>query len=312
MWFIGVALALLIGISLGMLGGGGSILTLPILKYVFGIETKQAIAMSLFVVGTTSLFGAISHARAGRVRYRTAAVFGAAGMIGGAIGGKLLPYVPELVLLYGFSLMMFATAVAMLRKKRASAPPPVVNELPVAKIFAEGILVGIVTGLVGAGGGFLVVPALTLLGGLSMEIAIGTSLVVIALKQYAAFAVQLGTMSIDWNTTLLVTGMAVVGSVLGGKLVGAVSPDKLRRAFGWFVVAMATYLFLKEAPDSVAQSATYQSLFVEHIAISASVMVLLFAALVTFVERRRGASGTSAPPATADVVAAAPTADTAA
>lgn len=126
MWIFGIALALLVGLSLGMLGGGGSILTLPILKYVFGLGTKEAITASLFVVGTTSAFGAISHARAGRVRWKTALVFGSAGVIGGGLGGLLLPYVPDAVLLYGFTAMMLVTAIAMLRGRKqvtAAAAP---------------------------------------------------------------------------------------------------------------------------------------------------------------------------------------------
>lgn len=288
MWILGIALALLVGLSLGMLGGGGSILTLPILKYVFGLPTKEAITVSLFVVGTTSAFGAISHARAGRVRWKTALVFGAAGMIGGSLGGLLLPYVPEAVLLYGFTAMMLLTAIAMLRGRRpvavAVAAPA---KLPVVKIFAEGIGVGVVTGLVGAGGGFLVVPALTLLGGLPMEIAVGTSLVVIALKQFAAFATQVGTQPIDWTTTLVMSGVAVLGSFAGGRLVGSVSPDKLRRAFGWFVVAMATYLTIKEAPAVVKATATYEALFVTHLGLTVAFLVAAFALLVTLVERAR-------------------------
>lgn len=289
MWIFGIALALLVGLSLGMLGGGGSILTLPILKYVFGLGTKEAITASLFVVGTTSAFGAISHARAGRVRWKTALVFGAAGMLGGGLGGLLLPYVPDAVLLYGFTAMMLLTAIAMLRGRKQLAAAAAPAKLPLVKIFAEGIGVGVVTGLVGAGGGFLVVPALTLLGGLPMEVAVGTSLVVITMKQFAAFSMQLGSQPIDWTTTLAMSGMAVLGSFAGGRLVGAVSPEKLRRAFGWFVVAMAIYLTLKELPAAVQALPLYATLFVDHIGLTVTAIALAFGALVTLVERGRSA-----------------------
>jgi hypothetical protein len=245
MFAIVLALAVLIGISLGLLGGGGSILTVPILTYVADVTPKAAIAASLFVVGVTSAAGVISHARAGRVRWRTGLIFGGAGMIGAYGGGHLAAYIPGNVLMVAFGLMMAATAVAMLRKPKRLAPTHV-GELPVAKVIAEGVVVGIVTGIVGAGGGFLVVPALVLLGGLSMEAAVGTSLVVISMKSFAGLAGHLGHVDIDWRLTLAVTAMAVVGSFLGGKLAGRIPPATLRRGFGVFVVVMAVFILGKE------------------------------------------------------------------
>ncbi|GAB4003964.1 sulfite exporter TauE/SafE family protein [Glycomyces albus] len=175
--------AVAIGMMLGLLGGGGSILTVPALVYLAGVEPKAAIAMSLFIVGTTSLIAMGVHARAGRVRWRTGLLFGAAGMAGAYTGGRIAEYVPGPVLLGGFAVMMVLTAVAMIRSRaEPEAAPP---RRPVARILAEGAAVGLVTGLVGAGGGFLVVPALVLLGGLSMPTAIGTSLLVIAAKSFA-------------------------------------------------------------------------------------------------------------------------------
>jgi len=168
-----IAASLLIGVSLGILGGGGSILTVPILVYLAGMETKQAIATSLFVVGVTSAAGVVSHARAGRVRWRTGLLFGLAGMTGAYAGGRLAEFIPGTILLLAFALMMIATAFAMIRGRRRT-PKKVHHELPVLHVLLDGIVVGLVTGLVGAGGGFLVVPALALLGGLPMTVAVGT------------------------------------------------------------------------------------------------------------------------------------------
>lgn len=238
---LAIALSLLIGLSLGLLGGGGSILTLPILTYAAGMETKAAIAASLFVVGVTSATGAIAHARAGRIQWRTGVVFGAAGMVGAFIGGRLAAYVPGTVLIVAFALMMVATAIAMLRGRRAAARREV-PVLPVGKVIAEGVAVGLVTGIVGAGGGFLVVPALVLLGGLPMEIAVGTSLVVISMKSFAGLAGHLGHVDLDWPITLAITAAAVVGSFAGGALAGRIPPDRLRRAFGVFVLVMAALM----------------------------------------------------------------------
>jgi hypothetical protein len=239
-----LALSVLIGVSLGLLGGGGSILTVPILSYVGGMSAKAAIASSLFVVGVTSVAGAIAHARAGRVRWRTGMIFGAAGMAGAYAGGHVAAFIPGRALMIMFGLMMAITAIAMLRKPREVEPRT--GDIPVAKVILEGIVVGVVTGLVGAGGGFLVVPALVLLGGLSMPAAVGTSLVVIAMKSFAGLAGHLQHVSIDWRITLAVTAAAVIGSVIGGNFVGRIPPAKLRRGFGVFIIAMAALVLAKE------------------------------------------------------------------
>ncbi len=176
-------LAVLVGVSLGLLGGGGSILMVPILTYVAGLPPKEAIAASLFVVGVTSAVGAARHARAGRVRWHTGVLFGIAGMAGAFGGGIVGGILPGTVLMIAFGLMMVATSLAMLRGRRVTPPEGrIPDELPRGRILLEGLAVGLVTGLVGAGGGFLVVPALALLGGLPMPVAVGTSLVVIAVK----------------------------------------------------------------------------------------------------------------------------------
>ena len=244
-----VALAVLVGISLGLLGGGGSILTVPLLVYVAGQDPKAAIATSLLVVGITSAAGAISHARAGRVQWRTGLVFGAAGMAGAYAGGRLGTLIDGTILLLAFALMMGATAFAMLRDR--SEPEPADHEMAVGKVVLEGLVVGLVTGLVGAGGGFLVVPALVLLGGVPMGIAVGTSLVVIAMKSMAGLAGYLSGVSIDWPLALAVTAAAVVGSVIGGRWVDRIPQERLRRGFGWFVAVMSVFVLVQEAPAGI-------------------------------------------------------------
>ncbi|MDW4905522.1 sulfite exporter TauE/SafE family protein [Streptomyces sp. ADMS] len=236
-----IAASLLIGVSLGILGGGGSILTVPILVYLAGLEVKQAIATSLFVVGVTSAAAVVPHARAGRVRWRTGLLFGVAGMAGAYGGGRLAEFIPGTVLLIAFGLMMVATAIAMIRGRK-QAPAKVHHELPVGHVLLEGIVVGLVTGLVGAGGGFLVVPALALLGGLPMSVAVGTSLLVISMKSFAGLAGYLSSVHIDWGLATLVTATAVVGGLVGGRLAGRIPQDTLRKAFGWFVVTMGVFV----------------------------------------------------------------------
>jgi hypothetical protein len=236
-----IAASLLIGVALGILGGGGSILTVPILIYLAGMETKQAIATSLFVVGVTSAAGVVSHARAGRVRWRTGLLFGLAGMAGAYGGGRLAEFIPGTVLLIAFGLMMVATAIAMIRGRK-QAPKEAHHELPVGLVLLEGIAVGLVTGLVGAGGGFLVVPALALLGGLPMSVAVGTSLLVISMKSFAGLAGYLSSVHIDWGLATLVTAAAVVGGLVGGRLAGRIPQDALRKTFGWFVVTMGVFV----------------------------------------------------------------------
>ncbi|MBG6181930.1 sulfite exporter TauE/SafE family protein [Arthrobacter sp. CAN_A1] len=246
-----LALSVLIGLSLGVLGGGGSILTVPILVYVAGFEAKEAIAASLFVVGVTSAVSVLSHARGGRVRWRTGLIFGAAGMAGAFVGGLLGGQIPGQILLIAFAVMMVATSIAMLRGRRKTADggaAPVKHELPLGRVLLDGGVVGLVTGLVGAGGGFLVVPALALLGGLPMSVAVGTSLVVIAMKSFAGLAGYLTTVQLDWGITLGVTAAAIVGSLIGSKLAGRIPEAALRKAFGWFVLTMGTFVLIQQAP----------------------------------------------------------------
>lgn len=248
---LAIVLAVLVGVSLGLLGGGGSILAVPLLVYVAGMEPKEAIATSLLVVGATSAVALLPHARARRVRWRTGLLFGAAGMVGAYAGGRIAEFIPGEVLLVAFALMMLATAAAMIRGRRAP-DRPAHSEIPVLRVLLDGLVVGLVTGLVGAGGGFLIVPALVLLGGLSMPVAVGTSLLVIAMKSFAGLAGYLASVQIDWPIALGVTAAAVLGSLVGSRLTGVVQPDTLRKGFGWFVVAMGVFVLVQQVPAEVS------------------------------------------------------------
>ncbi len=247
MLLLAAVLSVLIGLSLGLLGGGGSMLTVPILIYVLGVEPKSAIATSLLVVGVASAVGVISHARAGRVKFSMGLLFGIAGMAGAYAGGRVAHFLPARLLLFAFAVMMVATAVAMLKGRgRDADPAPPRAALPVLRVLLQGAAVGAVTGLVGAGGGFLVVPALALLGGLPMALAIGTSLLVIAMQSLAGFVGYLGHVAIDLRLAALVVGAAIVGILIGGQLAGRVPQQALRKGFGWFVLVMAIFLLGKQ------------------------------------------------------------------
>ena len=241
-----IALAVVVGISLGLLGGGGSILTVPLLAYVAGVEPKRAIAMSLLVVGVTSAIAAVTHARAGRVRWRIAVLFGLVAMSGAFAGGLLARFIPGPVLLVSFAVIMIAAGLAMLRGRKDCTGADADQPLPVVRIAALGLAVGLISGLVGAGGGFLLVPALALFAGLPMPVAVGTSLVVISMQSFAGFAGHLASEQIDWRLAAFVTAAAVVGALIGARLTAMVNPDALRKAFGWFVLAMSSVIFAEE------------------------------------------------------------------
>jgi len=237
-------LSLLIGVVLGMLGGGGAILTLPMLVYVAGIEPKAAIATSLFVVGSTSVVGAFTNARSRSIDWKVGLSFSGAAMIGAFAGGRLAAVVPAAVLLGLFAILMLVTAVAMLRGR--PNPPAPTRGLGLHRILALGVAVGALSGLVGAGGGFLIVPALTLFAGLTMRRAIGTSLLVIALQSFAGFAGHAGHVALDWGLISVVSGASVIG-VLVGSLAGQNVPaTTLRRGFAWLVLAMGLFVIGKQ------------------------------------------------------------------
>ncbi len=242
---IALILAVLVGIALGLLGGGGSILTVPILAYVAGLETKAAVVGSLLVVAVTSGAAVIAHARAGRVRWRTGAIFGGAGVGGALIGGRLGQHVSDHVLLALLAVLMAVSAIVMLRPRR-QASATVERDVPLLAALGLGAAFGVVTGLLGAGGGFLVVPALVGLAAMPIEIAIGTSLLIITINSTAGLLGRLDQGHIDWPVTLAFTGIAVVGSIIGARLASAVSPTALRRGFGIFVIVMAALILTKE------------------------------------------------------------------
>ncbi len=245
MFALALLLSTLIGVALGLLGGGGSILTTPILIYALGVEPKAAIATSLLVVGVTSVAAVIQHARAGNVEWRTGLVFGGAGMVGAYAGGFVAAWIPATVLMALFGAMMLATALAMFRGRKDQGPTGGPGQA-LWKILAEGLVVGVVTGLVGAGGGFLVVPALALLGGLPMKKAVGTSLLVIALKSFAGFAGHASHVRIDFELAALVSAAAVLGSFAGSRIASIVPADALRRGFAVFVLAMAVFVLSQQ------------------------------------------------------------------
>jgi hypothetical protein len=244
-----------VGVSLGLLGGGGSILTVPLLAYVGGLDAKHAITASLLVVGLTSAVGAIAHMRAGRVRWGVALPFGAAAMTGAYGGGLLARFIPGTVLLIAFAVIMVAAAVAMLRGRKNTIGSHKVEPRHVARMAVLGVGIGTVSGLVGAGGGFLLVPALALLAGLPMPAAVGTSLVVIAMQSFAGLASHLASEQIDWRMAATVTAAAVMGALIGGRLTGIVDPNALRKLFGWFVLLMASVILAEETIPAVGVAA---------------------------------------------------------
>src|SRR5438067_207360 len=238
MLVLGFALAALIGLSLGLLGGGGSILTVPVFVYVLGFAAKPAIAMSLPVVGTTSLVGAARHWRAGNVNLRVALVFGAFAMAGSFVGARFAALVRGPVQLLTLGVVMLAAAVSMFRGAPARADDggaasgaPRLRPL----MLLVGVGVGLLTGLVGIGGGFLIVPALVVLAHVPIKQAVGTSLVVIAMNAASGFA---GRVQIEWPFVAAFTAVAIVGALVGAQLAKHVSATALRRGFAVFLVAL--------------------------------------------------------------------------
>ena len=239
-------LAIMVGLALGLLGGGGSILAVPALTYLAELPPKQAIATSLVLVGSTSLLALVPYARRGHVEWRTGALFAVAAMGGGYLGGVAARWFSGRVLLLLFAVMMLITGIAMFKGRRALAPSRPA-QLPVRWVLIEGLFVGAVTGLVGAGGGFLVVPALVILGGMEMHKAVGTSLLVIALKSFAAFSGHASHVEIDIQLTLVITIAAATASLIGAALAKYIPADVLKKSFSVFVLLMAGYIVTREA-----------------------------------------------------------------
>jgi uncharacterized membrane protein YfcA len=240
---IGLLSAALIGLSLGLLGGGGSILMVPVLVYLLGFEAKPAIAMSLPVVGATSLVGAIGHWRTGNVRAGTALVFGLMAMVGAFTGARLAGLLSGATQLIIFAAVMLLAALFMYRNQlgSASTAPPGL-ERGLLPLLASAVGVGVLTGIVGIGGGFLIVPALVLLARIPMKEAVGTSLLVIAMNTTSGFAGYLGQVTIDWGFVAGFTAIAILGVLAGTRLLPLISPAQLKRAFAVVLVGVALFI----------------------------------------------------------------------
>lgn len=243
-----IPLALLVGLLLGLLGGGGTILAVPVFVYVLGFEAKSAIAHSLIVVGITSLVGSYGHWRAGSVRWRVALVFGLVAMVGAVAGARLALLLSGRVQLTLFAVVMLVASVFMFRGRRPAAADdggvPAPQRLRLLPIALQAAGVGIVTGLVGVGGGFMIVPALTLLGGLPIYQAVGTSLVIIGFNALAGFGGYLDQVTVDWTLVAVFTMTAIVGALVGTSLGRHVPANALRKGFAVFLVLVAGWILL--------------------------------------------------------------------
>jgi len=245
--------AALIGLSLGLLGSGGSILTVPVLVYLAGEPDKVAIAESLAIVGAIALAGSIPYAFGRSIDWRSALYFGLPGIAGTYGGAALSQFVPGPVQLALFAVVMLAAAAMMFRSGSGHVLGRENRPQASWKIILEGVVVGIITGLVGVGGGFLIVPALVIFGGLPMRLAVGTSLLIIAAKSFAGFAKYVDVLSdaglhVNWNVILLFTAIGIAGSFAGEKVGGHVRPDQLRRIFAFFLVLMGGFILWQELP----------------------------------------------------------------
>jgi uncharacterized membrane protein YfcA len=261
MEIIGYLASILIGISLGLIGGGGSILTVPVLVYLFHVEPILATAYSLFIVGASSLVGAWPKYKQGFVNLKTAIIFGIPSIVSVFATRKfLVPSIPaelgsiagimitkSLLTMVLFSVLMVAASFSMIRSKTYSEEPNEgVQQFNYPLILLEGAIVGILTGLVGAGGGFLIIPALVMLSKLPMKQAVGTSLLIIAAKSLIGFTGDLGHRTIDWALLLIVTLLAIAGIFVGHRLSKKIDGNKLKKGFGWFVLIMGLYIIAQQ------------------------------------------------------------------
>lgn len=253
---VGVLLSFVAGLVLGALGGGGSILMVPILAYAVGLGAKEAIAGSLAVVLVTSIAALATHARGGRVAWRTGALFGAGGMAGAFGAGRLSGELPSSVLIVVLALAMLGAASAMIRARVAAEPTVAAPDPRPLRAMAYGLSVGVITGLVGAGGGFVVVPTLVLVAGMSMSRAVGTSLLVIVMQSAAGLAAHLGSAHLTLEVTGPVALAAAIGSVVGSVVTARLPQQTLRRAFGWLVGAVGIFLFGREISTAAREIAT--------------------------------------------------------
>ena len=262
MQILGYFASLLIGISLGMIGGGGSILTVPVLVYMFGISPVLSTSYSLFVVGSTSLVGAFNNYRKGFVNIKTALLFGLSSITTVFLTRKfLIPHIPQtlgsignfkitqsLVIMVLFAILMVAASLSMIKSKKEETNNIIVEnkKINLPKLLSYGIAIGLATGFLGAGGGFLLIPTLVLLVKLPMKEAIGTSLFIIALNSLIGFTGDLGHFTIDWFFLFKITCIAIAGIFIGGFMSKKISGDKLKKGFGWFVLVMGMYIIIKE------------------------------------------------------------------
>ncbi|MEM6516816.1 MAG: sulfite exporter TauE/SafE family protein [Bacteroidota bacterium] len=255
--------ALLIGLVLGLIGGGGSILTVPILVYMLSLNPLTATAYSLFVVGATSLVGAIKNMTKGMVDFRTAIVFAVPAFIAVYLTRAfLMPAIPEVLFNFGsdgeisvtrdfaimvfFAIIMLLAAISMIRNKNGNAENSEKVSYNYPLIIIEGLVVGLITGIVGAGGGFLIIPALVLLAKLPMKKAVATSLLIISIKSLIGFIGDVQHLDIDWSFLMLFTAISIAGIFLGIYLNRFINGKKLKTAFGWFVLIMAVYIMIQE------------------------------------------------------------------
>jgi uncharacterized protein len=261
MEIFGYVASVIMGLLLGLIGGGGSILTVPILVYLFGVEPVISTAYSLFVVGLTSAVGSVSHFRKGNVHLKTALIFGVPSIAAVfSVRKFIMPIIPDPVFTWGsvevtkslavlvlFAVLMLLASISMIRKPKRHKEHHSEIAYNYPLIFVEGILVGSITGLVGAGGGFLIIPALVILAGLPMKQAVGTSLLIIALKSLIGFTGDLGSgLAIDYKFMLIFSAFAMVGIIVGSNLTRFIPNQKLKPAFGWFVMAMGILILVKE------------------------------------------------------------------
>lgn len=236
---------------MGLLGAGGSVLTVPIFVYVLGVEPKPAIAMSLGVVGATALVAALSHLRGKVVSFRTAAIFGPAAMVGAYFGAGLATYLSGRAQLIGFAVVLLTSASLMIRNARSTPPEsaapgvPHIDARAAMLLVLQGLGVGVLTAIIGVGGGFIIVPALVLVAGLPMRIAVGTSLVIIAMNALSGFAGYLGRTEIDWPLVGAFTALAAGGTVAGSFWSRRVPQAWLKQIFAYVLIAVALYVLYR-------------------------------------------------------------------
>lgn len=256
----GYIASVLIGISLGLIGGGGSILTIPVLVYLFGVEPLAATGYSLFIVGATSLVGAIKNYRRGLVNVKTAMYFSIASTLSVLITRKLLLHIipdelfkignwiitKSLLTMLLFAVIMLIAATKMILTNQPLYQPNGTNKPNISKIILTGLGIGLLTGLLGAGGGFLIIPALIFLFHSPVKEAIGTSLMIIAINSLIGFTGDVFHTTVNWNLLLPITAVAVTGIFIGTRLGEKMDGEKLKKSFGWFVLIMGVYIFIKE------------------------------------------------------------------